>query len=192
MHKISLSLSLSLLILHFWWYRFGYDYPYEREGGRPGYSDERPHGQYTGRSSGGYPSGSSGSYYAHFNHIHQEFIFYLNIVTSVSHDQILYYLILNTLHLSFRHLSWQLDRLRIYQVGFFPTISNKIFSVFPLPSKFSLYITVKNKWSRCLIITILSGSQSFWITIHSVTVVYTSSLLNLKLQEIMQTICIYS
>ncbi|XP_057474139.1 serrate RNA effector molecule-like isoform X2 [Actinidia eriantha] len=39
--------------------RFGYDYPYEREGGRPGYSDERPHGRYAGRSSGGYPSGSS-------------------------------------------------------------------------------------------------------------------------------------
>ncbi|PSS14561.1 Serrate RNA effector molecule like [Actinidia chinensis var. chinensis] len=39
--------------------RFGYDYPYEREGGRPGYSDERLHGQYAGRSSGGYPSGSS-------------------------------------------------------------------------------------------------------------------------------------
>ncbi|GFY98870.1 C2H2 zinc-finger protein SERRATE [Actinidia rufa] len=38
---------------------FGYDYPYEREGGRPGYSDERLHGQYAGRSSGGYPSGSS-------------------------------------------------------------------------------------------------------------------------------------
>ncbi|KAI8573332.1 hypothetical protein RHMOL_Rhmol01G0269000 [Rhododendron molle] len=39
--------------------RFGYDFPYEREGGRPGYGDERPHGRYMGRPSGGYPSGSS-------------------------------------------------------------------------------------------------------------------------------------
>ncbi|GAV89660.1 ARS2 domain-containing protein/DUF3546 domain-containing protein [Cephalotus follicularis] len=40
--------------------RFGYDYAggYEREmGGRPGYTDERPHGRYFGRSSGGYQSG---------------------------------------------------------------------------------------------------------------------------------------
>ncbi|KAL8483471.1 hypothetical protein ACS0TY_026237 [Phlomoides rotata] len=37
--------------------RFGYDYPggYEREnGGRTGHTDDRPHGRYTGRSSGGY------------------------------------------------------------------------------------------------------------------------------------------
>ncbi|XP_031264435.1 serrate RNA effector molecule isoform X1 [Pistacia vera] len=37
--------------------RFGYDYAggYEREmGGRPGYGDERPHGRYIGRPSGGY------------------------------------------------------------------------------------------------------------------------------------------
>ncbi|CAA2987663.1 serrate RNA effector molecule [Olea europaea subsp. europaea] len=42
--------------------RFGYDYPggYDREmGGRPGYSDERPHGQYLGWSSGDYRSGTS-------------------------------------------------------------------------------------------------------------------------------------
>lgn len=42
--------------------RFGYDYTggYEREmGGRPGYGDERPHGRFAGRSSGGYPSGPS-------------------------------------------------------------------------------------------------------------------------------------
>ncbi|XP_052199451.1 serrate RNA effector molecule-like isoform X4 [Diospyros lotus] len=38
--------------------RFGYDYPYDREvGGRPGYADEKPHGRYIGRTSGGYPSG---------------------------------------------------------------------------------------------------------------------------------------
>ncbi|KAL2507385.1 Serrate RNA effector molecule [Forsythia ovata] len=42
--------------------RFGYDYPggYDREmGGRPGYPDERSHGRYMGRSSGGYRSGPS-------------------------------------------------------------------------------------------------------------------------------------
>ncbi|GAY50862.1 serrate RNA effector molecule [Citrus sinensis] len=42
--------------------RFGYDYTggYEREmGGRPGYGDERPHGRFAGRSSGGYQSGPS-------------------------------------------------------------------------------------------------------------------------------------
>ncbi|XP_022858520.1 serrate RNA effector molecule [Olea europaea var. sylvestris] len=42
--------------------RFGYDYPggYDREmGGRLGYPDERPHGRYMGRSSGGYRSGPS-------------------------------------------------------------------------------------------------------------------------------------
>uniref|UniRef100_A0A2N9FM85 Uncharacterized protein n=1 Tax=Fagus sylvatica TaxID=28930 RepID=A0A2N9FM85_FAGSY len=42
--------------------RLGYDYGsgYEREmGGRPGYADERPHGRYMGRSSGGYQSGPS-------------------------------------------------------------------------------------------------------------------------------------
>ncbi|KAL6966606.1 hypothetical protein U1Q18_032388 [Sarracenia purpurea var. burkii] len=40
--------------------RIGYDYPYDREvGGRPGYGDERPHGRYIGRSSGGYQSGPS-------------------------------------------------------------------------------------------------------------------------------------
>ncbi|KAL5763602.1 hypothetical protein ACOSP7_015952 [Xanthoceras sorbifolium] len=40
--------------------RFGYDYAggYDREmGGRPGYAEERPHGRYIGRSSGGYQSG---------------------------------------------------------------------------------------------------------------------------------------
>ncbi|EYU35995.1 hypothetical protein MIMGU_mgv1a001908mg [Erythranthe guttata] len=43
--------------------RFGYDYPggYEREnGGRPGYPDERPHGRYMGRGSGGYQDWDSG------------------------------------------------------------------------------------------------------------------------------------
>ncbi|XP_057953747.1 serrate RNA effector molecule isoform X2 [Malania oleifera] len=38
--------------------RFGYDYPggYERDiGGRPGHFDERSHGRFGGRSSGGYP-----------------------------------------------------------------------------------------------------------------------------------------
>uniref|UniRef100_A0A5B7AMB5 Putative arsenite-resistance protein n=2 Tax=Davidia involucrata TaxID=16924 RepID=A0A5B7AMB5_DAVIN len=42
--------------------RFGYDYPsgYEREmGGRPAYTDERPHGRYIGRSSGGFQGGPS-------------------------------------------------------------------------------------------------------------------------------------
>lgn len=42
--------------------RFGYDYTggYDREmGGRPGYGDERPHGRFAGRSSGGYQSGPS-------------------------------------------------------------------------------------------------------------------------------------
>ncbi|GMH12703.1 hypothetical protein Nepgr_014544 [Nepenthes gracilis] len=42
--------------------RFGYDYAggYEREmGGRSGYADDRPHGRYMGRTSGGYPGGSS-------------------------------------------------------------------------------------------------------------------------------------
>ncbi|KAL2485531.1 Serrate RNA effector molecule [Abeliophyllum distichum] len=42
--------------------RFGYDYPggYDRDmGGRPGYPDERSHGRYMGRSSGGYRSGPS-------------------------------------------------------------------------------------------------------------------------------------
>ncbi|KAA8544453.1 hypothetical protein F0562_022507 [Nyssa sinensis] len=42
--------------------RFGYDYSsgYDREmGGRPVYADERPHGRYIGRSSGGYQSGPS-------------------------------------------------------------------------------------------------------------------------------------
>ncbi|KAL2557335.1 Serrate RNA effector molecule [Forsythia ovata] len=42
--------------------RFGYDYPggYDREmGGRLGYPDERPHGRYMGRSSGGYQGGPS-------------------------------------------------------------------------------------------------------------------------------------
>lgn len=39
--------------------RFGYDYPNEREGGRPGFAEERPQGRYIGRQSGGYPSGSS-------------------------------------------------------------------------------------------------------------------------------------
>ncbi|KAL3828649.1 hypothetical protein ACJIZ3_017451 [Penstemon smallii] len=42
--------------------RFGYDNPggYEREMGvRPGYPDERPHGRYMGRSSGGYQGGQS-------------------------------------------------------------------------------------------------------------------------------------
>lgn len=37
--------------------RFGYDHPggYERDmGGRIGYPDERPHGRYMGRLSGGY------------------------------------------------------------------------------------------------------------------------------------------
>lgn len=40
------------LLMH----RFGYDYTgYDREMvGRPGYADERPHGRYAGRSSGGY------------------------------------------------------------------------------------------------------------------------------------------
>ncbi|KAM4096218.1 hypothetical protein ACJW30_08G088300 [Castanea mollissima] len=42
--------------------RLGYDYAggYEREmGGRHGYADERPHGRYMGRSSGGFQSGPS-------------------------------------------------------------------------------------------------------------------------------------
>ncbi|KAK3205514.1 hypothetical protein Dsin_019560 [Dipteronia sinensis] len=42
--------------------RFGYDYAggYDREmGGRPGFAEERPHGRYIGRSSGGYQSGPS-------------------------------------------------------------------------------------------------------------------------------------
>ncbi|CAI9768589.1 unnamed protein product [Fraxinus pennsylvanica] len=42
--------------------RFGYDYPggYDREmGGRQGYLDERPHGRYMGRSSGGYQGAPS-------------------------------------------------------------------------------------------------------------------------------------
>ncbi|KAI3450099.1 hypothetical protein Pfo_006764 [Paulownia fortunei] len=42
--------------------RFGYDYPggYERDmGGRPGYPDERPHGRFMGRPSGGYQGGPS-------------------------------------------------------------------------------------------------------------------------------------
>ncbi|GAB4859920.1 hypothetical protein Ancab_011399 [Ancistrocladus abbreviatus] len=42
--------------------RFGYDYAggYEREMvARPGYADDRLHGRYTGRSSGGYPGGPS-------------------------------------------------------------------------------------------------------------------------------------
>ena len=44
------------------WHRLGYDYAggYEREmGGRHGYADERPHGRYMGRSSGGFQSGPS-------------------------------------------------------------------------------------------------------------------------------------
>ena len=44
------------LLMH----RFGYDYPsgYDREmGGRSGYGDERPHGRYVGRPSGGYGPG---------------------------------------------------------------------------------------------------------------------------------------
>ncbi|KAK4492319.1 hypothetical protein RD792_003122 [Penstemon davidsonii] len=42
--------------------RFGYDFPggHDREMGfRPGYPDERPHGRYMGRSSGGYHGGPS-------------------------------------------------------------------------------------------------------------------------------------
>ncbi|KAL7152017.1 hypothetical protein ABFS83_04G069600 [Erythranthe nasuta] len=42
--------------------RFGYDHPggYERDmGGRPGYPDERPHGRFMGRPSGGYQGGPS-------------------------------------------------------------------------------------------------------------------------------------
>ncbi|PIN00605.1 hypothetical protein CDL12_26896 [Handroanthus impetiginosus] len=43
--------------------RFGFDYPggFERDiGGRPGYPDERPHGRYMGRPSGGYQDWDSG------------------------------------------------------------------------------------------------------------------------------------
>lgn len=46
-------------------FRFGHDYPggYERDmGGRPGYSDERLHGRFMGRSSGGYQGGASGNF----------------------------------------------------------------------------------------------------------------------------------
>lgn len=46
-------------------FRFGYDYQggYERDnGGRPGYPDDRPHGRYMGRSSGGYQGGTYISY----------------------------------------------------------------------------------------------------------------------------------
>ncbi|XP_043706129.1 serrate RNA effector molecule-like isoform X1 [Telopea speciosissima] len=41
--------------------RFGHDYAggYERGGGRLGYADERPHGRYMNRSSGGYQGGPS-------------------------------------------------------------------------------------------------------------------------------------
>lgn len=44
--------------------RFGYDHPggYERDmGGRFGYPDERPHGRYMGRQSGGYQGILSGT-----------------------------------------------------------------------------------------------------------------------------------
>lgn len=47
--------------------RFGHDYVggYEREmGGRLGYGDERPHGRYVGRASGGYGPSGSGNYVA--------------------------------------------------------------------------------------------------------------------------------
>lgn len=47
----------------FWWCRFGYNHQngHDREiVGRTGYPDERPHGRYAGRPSGGYESGSSG------------------------------------------------------------------------------------------------------------------------------------
>ncbi|KAJ4979204.1 hypothetical protein NE237_009984 [Protea cynaroides] len=42
--------------------RFGYDYAggYERGGGRPGYADERSHGRYMSRSSGGFQDWDSG------------------------------------------------------------------------------------------------------------------------------------
>lgn len=56
------------------WHRLGYDYAggYEREmGGRHGYADERPHGRYMGRSSGGFQSGpSSGNCSTFFLIIH--------------------------------------------------------------------------------------------------------------------------
>lgn len=78
MYVLSVSFLLGINMIHnffFWglnllnyyhfidlWHRLGYDYAggYEREmGGRHGYADERPHGRYMGRSSGGFQSGPS-------------------------------------------------------------------------------------------------------------------------------------